>query len=42
MLSCPCHGSKYSPAGEVLSPPAKEPLTKFNVLSDSENIYIQI
>ena len=42
MLSCPCHGSKYSPAGEAISPPAKEPLKKFDVLSDSENIYIQI
>ena len=42
MLSCPCHGSKYSPAGKVISPPAEEPLKKFEVLSDSENIYIKI
>lgn len=42
MLSCPCHGSKYSPAGEVISPPAKEPLKKYDVRMDSENIYIQI
>lgn len=42
MLSCPCHGSKYSSAGDVISPPATEPLKKFDVLTDSENIYIQI
>lgn len=42
MLLCPCHGSKYSPAGEVISPPANQPLKKFDVLTDSENIYIQI
>ena len=42
LLSCPCHSSKYSSAGEVLSPPATEPLKKFNVLEDQENIYIYI
>src|SRR3972149_3190999 len=42
MLSCPCHGSKYSPAGEVISPPATESLKKFDLLEDSENIYIII
>jgi cytochrome b6-f complex iron-sulfur subunit len=42
ILSCPCHGSKYSSAGDVISPPATEPLKKFDVLTDSENIYIKI
>jgi len=42
MLSCPCHGSKYTPAGEVISPPATESLKKFNVLEDSANIYINM
>ena len=42
LLSCPCHSSKYSSSGEVLSPPATEPLKKFNVLEDQENIYIYI
>ena len=42
MLSCPCHGSKYSSAGEVISPPAKNPLMKFNVTTDPDSIYINI
>ena len=42
LLSCPCHSSKYSSSGEVLSPPATEPLKKFNVFEDQENIYIHI
>src|SRR3970040_3063109 len=37
-LSCPCHGSKYSSAGEVISPPAKNPLMKFNVTTDRDSI----
>ena len=42
MLTCPCHDSKYSSAGEVISPPATEPLKKFNVTEDFDNIYIYI
>jgi cytochrome b6-f complex iron-sulfur subunit len=41
-LSCPCHGSEYSYNGEVISPPAKDPLMKFNVTTDSGNIYIHM
>ncbi len=41
-LSCPCHGSEYSYSGEVLSPPAVNALTKFNVTTDTDNIYIDL
>jgi cytochrome b6-f complex iron-sulfur subunit len=42
MLLCPCHGSKYSSEGAVISPPAKDPLMKFNVSTDQDNIYIHL
>lgn len=41
-LVCPCHGSEFSTEGKVLSPPADKDLKQFKVITDNENIYIEI
>ncbi len=41
-LVCPCHGSEFSVNGKVMSPPADKNLKQFKVISDNENIYIEL
>ena len=41
-LVCPCHGSEFSTDGKVLNPPADKDLKQFKVITDNENIYIEL
>jgi cytochrome b6-f complex iron-sulfur subunit len=41
-LVCPCHGSEFSNEGKVQSAPADTDLRQFKVITDNENIYIEI
>lgn len=41
-LVCPCHGSEFTTEGKVQNPPADKDLRKFNVITDNENIYIEL
>lgn len=35
-FNCPCHGSQFSPDGDVLNDPAPSPLTRFPVSLDEQ------
>lgn len=39
-LVCPCHGSEYTNAGQILQGPTSLPLIRFRVEADTEHIYI--
>jgi len=41
-LVCPCHGSEFSTSGKVLNPPADKDLKQFNIITDNENVYIEL
>lgn len=43
-FECPCHSSRFSPRGEVLQGPAKQPLTTYKVerLEDSGSYLVTI
>ena len=39
-LICPCHGSEYTNAGEIIQGPTALPLIRFKVEGDEDNIFI--
>lgn len=39
-LVCPCHGSEYTSGGAVLKGPTREPLIRFDVQVDAQDIHI--
>lgn len=41
-LVCPCHGSEFDTAGKVISPPAEDPLTTYQVTADESHFYIHL
>jgi cytochrome b6-f complex iron-sulfur subunit len=37
---CPCHGSEYTFAGEILHGPTERPLVRYQVTADADMVYI--
>lgn len=41
-LVCPCHGSEYSYAGDVLKGPTERPLRRFEVVAGADVVAIEL
>ena len=41
-MVCPCHGSEYTFAGDVLHGPAERALTRYRVTADAESVFIHL
>ena len=41
-LLCPCHGSEFTNKGVVQNPPADQNLKTFSIVTDDENVYVQL
>lgn len=42
LLVCPCHGSEYTVTGELLKSPAERDLKRYEVATDTSNVYIAL
>ena len=39
-VECPCHGARYNLVGDVLRGPAREPLTRIELIADDDGINV--